>query len=147
VTQDIEAFSFNTMIAALMEFNNALLKAKETSIYGTPPWDEAVDSLLLLMAPSMPHISEELWQRRHPGPSVHTQPWPAFDAEAAREEVITLIVQVNGKVRDKVEVPAGIGEDEAKAAALATAGAQRAIEGKPVRKAIYVAGKLVNFVV
>ncbi|MCC7353810.1 MAG: leucine--tRNA ligase [Anaerolineae bacterium] len=147
VTQDIEHFRFNTMIASLMEFNNALLKAKDTAVYGTPAWDEAVDSLLLLMAPSMPHVSEELWQRRHPGPSVHMQRWPEYDAEAAKEETVTLIVQVNGKIRDKVNVPANIGEEEAKAAALATAGAQRYIEGKPVRKVIYVGGKLVNFVV
>ncbi len=147
VTQDIENFRFNTMIAALMELNNALLKAKDTAVYGTPAWDEAVDNLLLMMAPSMPHISEELWQRRHPGPSIHVQPWPEYDAEAAKEEMITLVVQVNGKIRDKVEVPANIGEEEAKAAALATAGAQRYIGGKPVRKVVYVGGKLVNFVV
>jgi len=147
VTEDIERFRFNTMIAALMELNNALLKAKDTAVYGTPAWDEAVDSLLLMMAPSMPHISEELWQRRHPGPSIHVQHWPEYDAEAAQEEMVTLVVQVNGKIRDKVEVPANIGEEEAKAAALATAGAQRYLEGKPVRKVIYVGGKLVNFVV
>ena len=135
------------MIAALMELNNALLKAKDTAVYGTPAWDEAVDNLLLMMAPSKPHIREELWQRRHPGASIHVQPWPEYDAEAAQEEMVTLVVQVNGKVRDKVEVPANIGEEEAKAAALATAGAQRYIKGKPVRKVVYVGGKLVNFVV
>ncbi len=146
VTQDLENFRFNTMIAALMEFTNALLRAKETSVYGTPAWEEAVDNLLLLMAPAMPHISEELWQRRHPGPSVHVQSWPEYDAEAAKEEMVTLVVQVNGKVRDKVEVPVGVGEEAAKAAALATAGAQRYLAGKTPRKVIYVEGKLINFV-
>ncbi len=70
VTEDIEAFKFNTMLAALMEFNNYLVKAQETAVYGTPAWDEAIDTLLLMMAPSMPHIAEELWQRRHGGGDV-----------------------------------------------------------------------------
>ena len=65
VTEDIEQFKFNTIIAALMEFNNYLVKAKETAVCGTPAWDEAVDSLLLMLAPEAPHIAEELWQRRH----------------------------------------------------------------------------------
>ena len=65
VTEDIEQFKFNTIIAALMEFNNYLVKAKETAVYGTPAWDEAVDSLLLMLAPEAPHVTEELWQRRH----------------------------------------------------------------------------------
>ena len=147
VTQDIERFSFNTMIAALMEFNNYLMKAKETTVYGTPAWEEAVDSLLLLMAPSMPHIAEELWQRRHPGPSVHLQSWPEWDEELAREEVITLVVQVNGKVRDKIEVAAGIDEATARELALASPRVQKYIEGKEVQKVIFAAGRLVNVVV
>ena len=81
VTEDIEAFKFNTIIAALMEFNNYLVKAKETAVYGTPAWDEAIDSLLLMMAPEMPHITEELWQRRHgqgkfAGRAQHPRPRP-----------------------------------------------------------------------
>ncbi|GAB4560294.1 MAG: class I tRNA ligase family protein [Anaerolineae bacterium] len=147
VTHDIENFRFNTMIAALMEFNNYLMKARETAVCGTPAWEEAIDSLLLMMAPSMPHISEELWQRRHPGPSVHVQSWPEWDEELAKEETITLVVQVNGKVRDRLEVPADITEDRAKELALASEGAQRHIEGKQVVKVIYAPRRLVNIVV
>jgi leucyl-tRNA synthetase len=147
VTNDIEHFKFNTMIAALMEFNNYLMKARDTAVYGMPAWDEAVDSLLLMMAPSVPHISEELWQRRHPGPSVHLQSWPAWDEELARAETITLVVQVNGKVRDRIEVPADITEEQARELALACPGAQRHVESKQVVKVIYAPGRLVNIVV
>jgi leucyl-tRNA synthetase len=146
VTEDIERFSFNTMIAALMEFNNVLVKAKETGVYGSEAWDEALDSLLLMMAPVMPHIAEELWQRRHPGPSVHVQSWPEWDAELVKEDVITLVVQVNGRVRDRFEVAAGIEEDTAKEMALASTAVQRHIAGKTVRRVIFAAGKLVNVV-
>ena len=146
VTQDIERFSFNTMVAALMEFNNALVKAKETEVYGSAAWDEAVDSLLLLMAPAMPHIAEELWQRRHAGPSVHLQSWPQSDAELAKEDVITLVLQVNGKVRDRIEVAAGIDEATAKEMALASPVIQKHLAGKTVRKMIFAGGKLVNVV-
>ena len=147
VTNDIEKFRFNTMIAALMEFNNYLIKAKETAVYGTPAWEEAIDSLLLMMAPAMPHISEELWQRRHPGPSVHLQSWPEWDEELAQEETITLVVQVNGKVRDRLQVPADITEEQAKELALASPGAQRHINGKEVIRIVYAPGRLVNIVV
>ena len=147
VTEDIEGFRFNTMIAALMEFNNYLMKARETTVYATPAWDEAIDSLLLMMAPAMPHISEELWQRRHPGPSVHVQAWPAWDEEIARAETITLVVQVNGKVRERIEVPADITEEQATALALQSEGARRHIEGRQVVKVVYAAGRLVNIVV
>jgi leucyl-tRNA synthetase len=147
VTNDIEHFKFNTMIAALMEFNNYLMKARETAVYGTPAWDEAIDSLLLMLAPSAPHISEELWQRRHPGPSVHVQSWPRWDEELARAETITLIVQVNGKVRDRIEVPADITEEQAKELALTSPGARRHLDGRQVIKIVYAPGRLVNIVV
>ena len=146
VTEDIEAFKFNTMIAALMGFNNHLMKARETEVFGTEAWDEAVDNLVLLMAPSMPHIAEEMWQRRRPGPSVHLQSWPEWDADLAKEEIITLVVQVNGKVRDRFQVAAGIDEATAKALALASPRVQKHIAGKTVRKVIFAAGKLVNVV-
>jgi leucyl-tRNA synthetase len=146
VTEDIERFSFNTMIAALMEFNNYLVKARQAEVCGSAAWEEAMDSLLLLMAPAMPHIAEELWQRRHPGPSVHLQSWPEWDAALAKEEVITLVVQVNGKVRDRIEVAAGIDEATAKEMALASQRVQKHIAGKTVRKVIFAAGKLVNVV-
>ena len=91
VTEDIEQFKFNTIIAALMEFNNYLVKAKETAVYGTPAWDEAVDSLLLMLAPEAPHVTEELWQRRHHAkagfePAV-TPPRPACTDKPGRSSI------------------------------------------------------------
>ena len=152
VSEDIAVYKFNTLLASLMEFNNYLMKAKDTAAFGTPAWDEAIDMLLLMLAPEVPHIAEELWQRRHgnavfvAADSIHLQPWPAFDPVLAKAETVTLVVQINGKVRDKLEVPADMAEEAAKAAALASPVVQKWLEGKPVRKVIFAGGKLVNIV-
>ena len=98
----MEQFNFNTYIANLMEFNNVLSKVKSTSLYRSPPWEEAVRTMLLLLAPVCPHIAEEMWERIGEPYSIHQQRWPEWDPEIAREEVITLVVQVNGKVREPV---------------------------------------------
>ncbi|HEY68666.1 MAG TPA: leucine--tRNA ligase [Thermoflexia bacterium] len=147
VTDDMEAFAFNTIISALMEFTNALQKAKQTSLYGTEAWDEAIETLLLLLAPCCPHIAEELWARTGRPYSIHLQPWPEYNPDLAAEEVITLVVQVNGRVRARLEVPADITEEAAREAALSDPNVQRHIAGKEVRKVIYVPGRLVNVVV
>jgi len=146
VSDDYEHFEFNTIVSALMELTNALYKLRD-AVEGTPAWDEAVNTLLLLMAPVTPHITEELWARRGLPYSIHQQTWPVYDAAAAAEDTITVVVQVNGKVRDRIEVPAGIGETEAKAVALASEGAQRFMEGKTPKTVVYVPGRLVNIVV
>jgi len=147
VTADFEAFSFNTGIARLMEYTNTLQKTKRSAAYGTDAWDEAMETLLLMLAPSCPHIAEELWKQTGRPYSIHEQDWPAFDAELAAEERITLVVQVNGKLRARMEVPADVGEEEAKQTALADENVQRHIEGRDVRRLIYVPGRLVNVVV
>ena len=147
VTDDMEAFAFNTIIAGLMEFTNALQKARQTPVYGTEAWEEAVETLLLLLAPCCPHIAEELWARTGRPYSVHQQSWPVFDAGLAAEETITLVVQINGKLRAKMDVPADIAEEAAREAALADENVVRHLEGKQVRKVIYVPGRLVNLVV
>jgi leucyl-tRNA synthetase len=147
VTDDMEAFTFNTIIAGLMEFTNALQRAKTTAVYGTEAWEEAIETLLLLLAPCCPHIAEELWAQTGRPYSIHQQSWPAFDPDLAAEEVITLIVQINGKLRARIEVPADIGEEAAKETALADSNIQRHTEGKETRKIIYVPGRLVNIVV
>jgi leucyl-tRNA synthetase len=147
VTDDMEAFTFNTIIAGLMEFTNALQRAKGTAVYGTEAWEEGIETLLLLLAPCCPHIAEELWAQTGRPYSIHQQSWPAFDPDLAAEEVITLIVQINGKLRARIEVPADIGEEAAKETALADSNIQRHIEGKEIRKIIYVPGRLVNIVV
>ena len=147
VTDDMEGFAFNTIIAGLMEFSNALQKAKETPVYGTEAWEEAIETLLLLLAPCCPHIAEELWARLGRPYSIHQQSWPQFDADLAAEEVITLIVQINGKVRARLEAPADITEEAAREAALADENVQRHVGDKEIRKVIYVPGRLVNIVV
>ena len=147
VTADFQAFEFNTIISALMEFSNVLIKAKETPVYKTEAWDEAIHALLLMMAPVTPHIAEEMWGRWGYPYSIHQQAWPAFDAAAAADDVITLPVQVNGKVRDRIQVPPDASEEAVRQGALAAAGVFKYTEGKQVVKVIYAPNRLVNIVV
>ncbi|OGO42672.1 MAG: leucine--tRNA ligase [Chloroflexi bacterium RBG_16_57_9] len=147
VSEDLENFRFNTAIAALMEFNNYLVKAKETAVYGTVAWEEAIENLLLLLAPICPHNTEELWGRTGRPYSIHQQAWPMWDPTIAAEDTFTLVIQVNGKIRDKIDVPVSIGEDEAKAIALASENVRRFTDGQKPTKVIYVPGRLVNVVV
>lgn len=147
VTEDLASFSFNTAVAALMEFRNALQEAKRSDLYKTEAWDEAVESLLLLLSPMAPHITEELWSCLGHPYSIHQQVWPVWDKEIAAEETLTLIIQINGKLRDRLEVPVGIEEEKAKAVALTSENVQRHLGGAEPRKMIYVPGKLVNIVV
>ena len=148
VTEGFESFGFNTAVAALMELKNTMQAAKRTPVAHSAAWDEAVGALLLMMAPFVPHIAEELWARAGRPYSIHQQGWPVYDPAIAAEETITLVVQVNGKVRDRIDVPADISEDEAKARALASENARKFMDGKPPRQVIYVAKRgIVNIVV
>jgi len=147
VTDDLERLRFNTMIAALMEFTNYLAKAKEVGSVTEPAWKGAVDILLLLLAPTAPHLAEELWQRTGHDYSIHNQSWPKWDEALAREEEITLVIQVNGKLRDRITVPASITEAEARQIALGQERVKPYLEGKETIKIIYVPGRLVNLVV
>jgi leucyl-tRNA synthetase len=146
VTEDLASFSFNTAIAALMEMRNALQEARKTELYGSLAWDEAIEALLLLLCPIAPHITEELWRRLKKPYSIHQQSWPVWDEGVAAEEMITLVVQVNGRLRDRIEVPAGITQEQAQELSLASENVQRHLEGKTPRKVIYVPEKLVNIV-
>ena len=146
VTEDVERFKFNTALAALMEYTNTLNQVWERKNVAGGLWDEAVERLLVLMAPIAPHVSEELWERTGHGTSVHSQSWPKWDPELAAREVVTLVVQVDGRVRDRIEVPASISEDEAQQTALESSNVQRHTEGKDIARVIYVPGKLVNIV-
>ncbi len=147
VTQDFEDFEFNTIVAALMELMNEIYKVRSQNIYGSPLWEEVTDIYLKMIAPIAPHLAEELWAQQGKPFSVHLQSWPEVDEEAAKEDEIDLIVQVNGKLRDKITVPVGISDEKAEALAMASETVQKFIEGKPVRKVIVVQGKLVNIVV
>ncbi len=147
VTRDYETFEFNTIVSSLMELLNEMYRCREQGAAGTAEWDEAWSLYLRMLAPTCPHIAEELWQRRWPGDSVHLQPFPKTDADAAKDEEITLVLQVNGKVRDRLEVPADIDREAAQAAALASPTVQKFLDGKEPRKVIVVPGRLVNIVV
>jgi leucyl-tRNA synthetase len=147
VTEDLEGIRFNTMIAALMEFTNYLAGVKETGAVTDSAWEKSRDTLLLLLAPTAPHLAEELWQRTGHDYSIHNEKWPEWDEALARDEEITLVVQVNGKLRDRIMVPASITEAEAKQIVLERQRVKAYLEGKEITDIIYVPGRLVNLVV
>jgi len=110
-------------------------------------WNEALDALLLLLAVMSPHVTAELWEIRHPGePSVHLQSWPPFDPELTRQDTVTMVIQVNGKVRDRIEVDAGISEGDAEAAALASAKVIDSLGGAAPKRVVVRPPRLVNVV-
>jgi leucyl-tRNA synthetase len=145
VTEDLEGFHFNTAIAALMEFTNFLYRVRPQHA-GTPAWREAVRALVLMLAPLTPHIAEEMWERLGEPYSVHTHSWPAYDPELARALTITLVLQVDGKVRDRVEVSADLTEAQARELALNNPKVRRYLDGREVADVIVVPGRLVNVV-
>ncbi len=147
VASDIESFKFNTMVAALMEFTNGLYKARDAGLSGSAAWSEAIETLILLIAPVAPHIAEELWTRTGHSYSVHQQRWPVADPALAAEDEVEIVLQVNGKVRDKLTVPADADERQLRDLALRSERVQGHVDGKTIRKVIVVPGKLVNVVV
>ncbi len=147
VTDDLERIRFNTMIAALMEFTNFLSRVGEIGAVAESDWDESIGTLLRLLAPTAPHLAEELWQQTGHQYSIHNQIWPQWDEELARDEEITLVVQVNGKLRDRIIVPASITEAEARQIALERQRVKTYLEGREIVNIIYAPGRLVNLVV
>ncbi|MDI3538782.1 MAG: leucyl-tRNA synthetase [Bacillota bacterium] len=151
VTEDIsERFNFNTAIAAIMELVNEIYRYQEnipTENQKDFVLREALETLLLMLAPFAPHITEELWHQIGHTESIHCQSWPKWDEEALAAEEITVVVQVNGRLRDRLVVPAGIPESEIEQLALRLEKVQAQLDGKKVVKVINVPGKLVNIVV
>jgi leucyl-tRNA synthetase len=145
VTDDIARFHFNTAISAIMELVNAMTAYKEN--HGvTPVFNEVAHILVLLLAPIAPHITEELWHELGGDGSIHQQAWPRYDEALAAEDVITLVVQVNGKVRDRLDLPADVDEVTAKARALSSEKVTPYLNGQTPRQVVYVPGRLVNIV-
>ncbi|MBA4159157.1 MAG: leucine--tRNA ligase [Gemmatimonadetes bacterium] len=153
VTEDLDALSYNTAVAAMMEYLNTVRAG------GRTPERAAVEPLVPLVAPFAPHLAEEFWERmgntgsifdaRSGGrfPTVEGGVWPTFDPAKTIANTVEFVVQVNGKLRARMEMPRGIGEGEAREAALADPNVQRFIDGKQVRKTIFVADRLLNLVV
>ncbi|MGB2955452.1 MAG: leucine--tRNA ligase [Anaerolineales bacterium] len=148
ISKDYERFEFNTIISSLMELLNTLYDAQGKGAAGSKAWTEILETYLLMMAPAAPHIAEELWTEvLGKTYSIHDQPWPEVDREMMEKNEITLIVQVNGKLRDRIVVAVDISKEEAEKTALASEGAAPYLEGKEIRKVIVVPGRLVNIVV
>jgi leucyl-tRNA synthetase len=146
VAADYEDFHFNTAISKLMELTNAIVRTREAGLAGSEAFAEAVDTLLLLMAPVAPHMAEELWSRRGRPYSIHQQPWPMADPEVAAADTIELPVQVDGKLRDRLVVTPDTPAEEIERMALASEHVQRYLAGRPPRRVIQIPGKLVNVV-
>jgi leucyl-tRNA synthetase len=147
VTEDIEKLRFNVMVAALMEFSNYLGKVRESGSVSEVVWKDSLRTLLVLLAPAAPHVAEELWQRSGYEYSIHRQSWPVWDKALVTSEEFTLVVQVNGKVRDKVMTPLSTTESEARQMAAESEKVKPHLEGKQIVKIIYVPGRLVNIVI
>lgn len=148
VTEDLEErFHFNTAIASVMELLNTLQSSELVSGQSAAVMKEALENVVLLMAPFIPHITEELWQRMGNTVPLSSSAWPEYDRDAVVDEEVLVVVQVNGKLRSKVTVAADTGEEELKALALADEKVLLFTEGKAVRKIIFVPGKLINIVV
>ena len=147
VGSDIHDFKLNTAVAALMALRNDMQTARRNGTVSTATWTEAVDTILKLLAPIAPHITDELWRSRGGEGSIHTAAWPEIDEEAARDDTVTMVIQVNGKVRDRLEVPAEISAEDAEKAALASERIAGWLEHGEVRRVIARPPKLINIVV
>ncbi|MEN8615242.1 leucine--tRNA ligase [Dehalogenimonas sp. THU2] len=147
VSTDIDRMQFNTMLAALMEFTNYLTPAREAARVSAESWNKAVETLILALAPTAPHLAEELWTLTGHEYSVHNQSFPAWDESLTAEPEITLVVQVNGKLRARLPAPADITECQATDLALTNDRIKEFTEGKEIKTVIYVPGKLLNIVV
>ena len=147
ITDEYDRWSYNTAIAGFMEFTNTLYRYVQADDGPhTETLDAAIDALLQVMAPSAPHLCAELWEMRRGG-HVHLEPWPEADPAKLVDDTVTMVIQINGKVRDRVEVPADLDEAAAEALALASDKVLTALAGGEPRKVIVRAPRLVNIVV
>jgi leucyl-tRNA synthetase len=144
VSEDLEEYQFNTAIAELMKLSNALAEA---GIPDSPVYAEGIRTLVLLLAPFAPHIAEELWQALGGTDSVHRQSWPSYDPAALVADTVTIVVQVNGKLRGSFEAPADVTPEEQERLALQSEAAQKYLQGATPKKVVVVPKKLVNVVV
>ena len=147
VTEDLNNFHFNTALAALMEFNNALIKQQHNEVARSTTYQQALETLLQLLSPFAPHITEELWHQSNHTASIHTTDWPVYSEAMTQDEAFTLVIQINGKVRERIEVAADISEEAVRTLALNNERIQSFISTSKLVKVIYVPGRLVNIVI
>ena len=141
VTEHVERMRFNTALAALMEELNYIQPLQPVELGRF-----AVESYVLMLAPMAPHVCEEFWRALGHSRSVHLESWPAFDPALTRDETVTVVVQINGKVRERLEVEAGAAEDKVRDLAFASDAVKKHLGGKPPKKVIYVKDKLLSIV-
>jgi leucyl-tRNA synthetase len=146
LTERIETFRLNTMVSTLMEFVNALAERQRKNGWQTASFHHAMETLLVLLAPAAPHLAEELWHLTHHNGSVHMQPWPAWDEELAREEMLAIAVQVDGKVRLVMDCPADFNEEQVRLLALQQERVKQVLVGRLVTRTVYVPGKVFSIV-
>lgn len=147
VTEDIEAFKFNTAISAMMIFANELKIIPHKKSQRAPLTQEVFKTFLKLLAPFAPHMTEQIWSNLGNKNSIHLEEWPKYDESKIKEGRVFIVVQVNGKVRAQFEAEAGIGESDAKRQALAMQEIEKWLSGKDIKKVIFVVDKLINFVI
>jgi leucyl-tRNA synthetase len=147
VSEDLSNFRFNTALAALMECNNVLIKQQNEPVARSAAYRRTLETMMQLLAPMAPHITEELWHVTGHTGSIHTTDWPSYDETLTHDESFTLVIQVNGKVRERIEVPADISEGEVRALALENSRVASFIGEATIQKIIYIPGRLVNIVV
>mgnify|MGYP001070377914 FL=1 len=148
-TLDLRRFHFNTALSRLMELTNALYAYAGRNAVGLddPRYREAIEAQIKLLAPFVPHLGEEMWARLGGAPSVFQQAWPAWDERALERSTVTVVLQINGKIRDEMQVPVDLDGTAVEAAALRHGRIPELIGDRPVRKVVVVPGKLVNIVV
>ena len=147
VTQDLEALSFNTAVASMMEYVNTLYKLQSDAFVAYDDWRFALESLFQLLAPFAPHVTEELWEQFGHKTSVHLASWPHYEEAYLVADTMTVVVQINGKVRAELSVATNASEADIVATAMAHERVKPYLDGTSVKKTIYVPGKLVSFVV
>tara|TARA_A100001037_G_scaffold306703_1_gene354296 strand:+ start:621 stop:3104 length:2484 start_codon:yes stop_codon:yes gene_type:complete len=147
VYEDLDKFKFNTAIASLMELSNHLNKVWNSKNIHADVWANCIKQFLLMLAPIAPHLAEELWEMNGYEFSIHNQNFPDWDESLVADDAITLIVQINGKLRDTISVDAGLNQDQAQSAAIASSKIQGHINGGEIKKIIYVPDRLINIVI
>lgn len=147
VYNHLDRFKFNTAIASLMELSNHMSTTWDDRKVSQEIWDDSVTKFLLMLAPFAPHLAEELWERAGHKYSIHNHKFPEWDSALSAEESVTVVVQINGKLRERIEVPVSIDESDVKEMALSSPKIKPYIDGKQMKNLIYVPNRLINIVI